>query len=137
MTNLTNFTMATLVSMINALGGTATNKTFNARAKAVARLMKIAAEKQIDLAKTFDENGNKIVVKETAPKKISIRSVAEALLVKADGATGLSYDEILAAVKDQFPSAKTTVGCLRWYAAHMRDAGVVLPKRPRATTAKA
>ncbi len=133
--NFTNFTMNTLVSMINALGGNATNKTFNARAKAVARLMKVAAEKQIDLAVTFDENGNKIV-KADAPKKISIRSVAEALLVKVNGDTGLTYDEVLAAVKAQFPSAKTTVGCLRWYAAHMRDAGVAVPKRARASVAK-
>lgn len=129
--NFTTFSMNTLVSMINALGGNATNKTFNARAKAVARLMKIAAEKEVNLAATFDENGNKIVTK--VSKKVSIRSVAEALLAKADGATGLSYDDILAAVKAEFPAAKTTVGCLRWYAAHMRDAGVVLPKRPRAT----
>ncbi len=131
----TNFSMNTLVSMINALGGNATAKTFNARAKAVARLMKIAAEKEVNLAETFDENGNKIVAK-AAVKKVSIRSVAEALLAKNDGSLGLSYDDILAAVKAEFPSAKTTVGCLRWYAAHMRDAGVVLPKRPRASAAK-
>lgn len=136
MTNLTNFTMNTLVSMINALGGVATTKTFNARSKAIARLMKIAAEKEVNLAETFDANGNKIEVKATV-KKVSIRSVAEALLVKAGGENlGLSYDEILAAVKAEFPAAKTTVGCLRWYAAHMRDAGVVLPKRPRAVAAK-
>ena len=127
MTNLTNFTMNTLVSMINALGGNATAKTFNARAKAVARLIKIAAEKEIDLAKTFDENGNKIVVAAPA-KKISIRSVAEKLLT--DGT--LSYDDVLAAIKSEFPSAKTSVGCLRWYATSMRDAGIALPKRPRA-----
>jgi hypothetical protein len=128
--NMTNFSMNVLVSMINALGGNATNKTFNARAKAVARLMKIAAEKEVNLAETFDEAGNKIEIKAAAPKKISIRLVAEALLVKAEA---LSYDDVLAAVKAQFPAAKTTVGCLRWYAAHMRDAGVILPKRPRAT----
>ena len=134
--NFTTFSMNTLVSMINALGGNATTKTFNARAKAVARLIKIAAEKDVNLAETFDENGNKIVAK-AAAKKISIRSVAEALLTKVtDAGTGLSYDEVLAAVKAEFPAAKTTVGCLRWYAAHMRDAGTVLPKRARASTAK-
>ena len=126
--NVTTFTMNTLVSMINALGGNATAKTFNARSKAIARLMKIAAEKEINLAATFDANGNKIVSK--VSKKVSIRSVAESLLADA---SGLSYEEILAAVKASFPSAKTTVGCLRWYAAHMREAGVAVPTRPRAT----
>lgn len=129
MTNLTNLTMNTLVSMINALGGVATTKTFNARSKAVVRLLKIAAEKEINLAETFDENGNKIVKAEAAPaKKVSIRSVAEKLLT--DGTK--TYDDVLAAIKAEFPSAKTSVGCLRWYATAMRDAGVALPKRPRA-----
>ena len=127
--NLTNFKMATLVSMINSLGGVASAKTFSQRSKAIARLMKIAADRNIDLATTFDADGNKIV----ASKKISIRSVAESLLTQVgDDGFGLSYDKVLAAVKAQFPTAKTTAGCLRWYAAHME---VALPKRARASKA--
>lgn len=154
--NLNGFKMNTLVSMVNELGGVATMKTFSQRSKAVARLMKLAAEKNVELDTVFDTEGNKIVAKVEAPvvtakpakkakaekvkaeKKVSIRSVAEALLVKTtDGDNGLSYEEILAEVKAQFPDAKTTVGCLRWYAAHMREAGVVIPKRARAVVAKA
>ena len=131
--NMTNFSMNTLVSMVNALGGNATAKTFNARSKAIARLLKLAAEKEVNLAETFDAEGNKVEVKVAAPKKVTVRSVAEALLLKLDGAEGLAYNEVLAAVKAEFPSAKTTVGCLRWYAAHMREAGTVLPKRARAS----
>lgn len=132
MTNLTTFTMNTLVSMINAIGGNVTAKTFNARSKAIARLVKIAAEKKIALDTTFDAAGNKIVATD---KKISIRSVAEALLVQVDGNDlGLAYDKVLSAIKAQFPSAKTSVGCLRWYAVSMKEAGVSVPKRERATS---
>jgi hypothetical protein len=134
--NLINFKMNTLVSMVNALGGNAGAKTFSQRSKAIARLMKLAAEKKVELNEVFDADGNKIVVAAKAPKKVSIRSVAEALLVQADAGTGLSYEAVLAAVKAQFPAAKTTVGCLRWYVAHMREAGVSIPNRPRATVAK-
>lgn len=154
--NLNNFKMNTLVAMVNAIGGVATVKTFSQRSKAVERLLKLAAEKNINLDTTFDADGNKIEVKLAAApkvkavkapkepkapkvpkeKKISIRSVAEALLLKVvseeDGAAvGLSYEDVLAEVKAQFPAAKTTVGCLRWYAVRQREAGVVLPKRAR------
>lgn len=152
--NLNNFNMTTLVSMVNAIGGTATLKTFSQRSKAVARLLKLAAEKNVNLDATFDATGAKIetpVVTEAKPKKvkavkepkapkekkITVRSVAEALLTKVtaeeDGKpVGLSYEDVLAEIKTQFPAAKTTVGCLRWYAVRMREAGVVVPKRARA-----
>ena len=153
MTNITTFNMNTLVSMVNALGGTATAKTFSQRSKAVERITKLATEKQVDLSTFFDATGNVVPVpakkakkvKEAKPageKKVSIRSVAEALLLKVvstdtDGrATGLSYDDVLAAVKEQFPTAKTTVGCLRWYAVRMREANQTVPNRPRAVTVK-
>ena len=153
--NLDTFKLATLVAMVNELGGNATIKTFSQRSKAVARLLKLAAEKNVDLNTTFDATGAKIEVKAEpviestdntaaeAPvkaKKITVRSVAEALLTKVvsevDGkATGLTYEEILAEVKEQFPTAKTTVGCLRWYAVRLREAGTVLPTRPRTVKA--
>lgn len=69
----------------------------------------------------------------------TIRRVSEILLKEVayhddDGRPfGLAYDEILALVKQQFDGAKTTVACLRWYAVHMREAGVQLPHRPRVT----
>ena len=70
-------------------------------------------------------------------KKISIRSVAEALIVKVvstdeKGDVGLSYEDILAEIKSQFPEAKTTISCLRWYAVRLREANTVLPQRARA-----
>lgn len=46
---------------------------------------------------------------------------------------GHSYEYILTTLLAQFPGAKTTVACLRWYAVHMRERGEKVPNRPRAT----
>jgi len=157
--NLNTLKLNVLVSMVNELGGSATLKTFSQRSKAVERITKLADAQKVDLNSFFEADGTKRVAPvveapaaEKAPKKaktpkepkapkepkISIRSVAEALLVKvAENGEGLSYEEIVATVKEQFPAAKTTVGCLRWYAVRMREAGTVLPKRPRAKQAAA
>lgn len=49
---------------------------------------------------------------------------------------GLPYDEVLAAVREEFPNCETTVACLRWYAVKVRSEeyeGYRLPqRRPRA-----
>lgn len=69
--------------------------------------------------------------------RVTIRTVSEGLLKEVayidndNRPFGLAYDEILARVHTQFEGAKTTVACLRWYAVHMREAGVQLPHRPR------
>lgn len=46
---------------------------------------------------------------------------------------GHSYEYILTTLLAQFPGAKTTVACLRWYAVHMRERGEKVLNRPRAT----
>lgn len=46
---------------------------------------------------------------------------------------GLTFAEILAKVKEAFPEAKTSYACLRWYGVHLRNAGVVLPRRPKSS----
>lgn len=164
--NLNVLKMNTLVSMVNELGGNATAKTFSQRSKAVERLTKLADAQKVDLSTFFNTDGTKAaapVVETPAPapapveaaapkapkvkapkepkapkeKKISIRSVAEALLAKVvstddKGNVGLSYEDILAQVKAQYPDAKTTISCLRWYAVRMREANIVLPLRARA-----
>lgn len=67
-----------------------------------------------------------------------IRVEAEKLLlevVKTDEDKrpwGHSYEYILSTLLAQFPGAKTTVACLRWYAVHMRERGEKVPNRPRA-----
>lgn len=46
---------------------------------------------------------------------------------------GMSFAEILDDVKATFPNANTSYACLRWYAVHMRHAGVTLPRRPKSS----
>ena len=75
---------------------------------------------------------------EKPAKGPSIRSVAEERLlavveVKDGRNVGIPYTEILATIKEQFPGAKTTVACLRWYAVHMRERDIRVTNRPRAT----
>ena len=66
------------------------------------------------------------------PKAETLRSVAEVKLLEMDGnGNGLTYEAILVSLKESFPDAKTSVGCLRWYAAKMTKVGVALPKRTR------
>ena len=50
------------------------------------------------------------------------------------GSVGWSYDEILLKIKEAFPSAKTKVASLRWYAAKMNNhakgyEGHTMPRR--------
>lgn len=72
----------------------------------------------------------------------TIRSFAEALMcevVSHDGdgrPLSHSYAEILERILVEFPKAKTTVACLRWYGVHMRERGDRVPLRPRAQPAK-
>lgn len=129
------------------------------RAKMLTRLEKKAAEWDFDLSNGYYLHHIAIMgsfaewltiatapvgkgKKEKAPKKEkgpSIRSVAEGLLMQVSYSDmdkrpyGLSYEEVLAEIKKQFPNAKTTVACLRWYVVHMRDGGQKVPARPRVT----
>lgn len=185
--DLSTLKMGVLVAMVNALGGTATMKTFSQRSKAVERILKIADEKQLSLDEIFDVDGRMLtpaelearaehaqlqaaadakaqaIIEEQAkkdqepapkaekkakekaepkPKRISIRSVAEALILEVVGLdenkrkVGHSYEAILAKIKAQYPEAKTSIACLRWYAVHMRERGELPPSRPRAVPAK-
>ncbi len=76
--------------------------------------------------------------KEKKEKGPVIRVVAEQLLLEVvthdedKRPWGHSYEYILSTLLAQFPGAKTTVACLRWYAVHMRERGEKVPNRPRA-----
>lgn len=64
-----------------------------------------------------------------------IKVAAESLLLEVTGVnkdghtTGHSYEEILRRVKLEFPTANTSIKCLRWYATHMKDQGCRLPQK--------
>jgi len=79
------------------------------------------------------------------PKKKSariIRVACEELLLKVVGkdknnrAEGLSYEDILSEVRKEFPDAKTSIACLRWYAVQLRERNEMVPNRPRAAAQK-
>ncbi len=143
----------------------ATMKTFSQRSKAVERITALAEAQGINIGKHFDDEGNvkppapvepaKVTAPKAAPKakadkapaepKVkapSIRAVAEEMLLEVVGLdenkrkVGVPYEDIIAKIKAQFPEAKTTVACLRWYAVHMRERDVLPPNRPRATPKK-
>ncbi len=68
---------------------------------------------------------------------MTIQEVAKAKLVKVVAQTeegrpiGYSFKEILAFVKKKFPNSKTTIKCLYYYQANLREQGHILPIRPR------
>lgn len=83
----------------------------------------------------------------------AIRDYCHELLLKTVGKDketgkplGLTYPEVLAKVKERFPKASTSLGCLRWYATHLNSqhrpdrgkkprAKVEMPMRPKAIAA--
>jgi hypothetical protein len=145
-------------------GKEATTKTFSQRSKAVERINKLITERGEKLSDYELNMSNSLVkkpvkkaeepakpakpakakkdkpAKEKKEKGPSIRSYAEELLMAkvskdADGRpVGYPYEAILNDIREKFPEAKTSVACLRWYAVHMRERGVMPPNRPRATT---
>jgi len=46
---------------------------------------------------------------------------------------GFSFIEILDQLKKEFPDARTSYACLRWYAVHLRNADKELPRRPKSS----
>jgi hypothetical protein len=70
-------------------------------------------------------------------KKICEELLMEVAYVNSDNKdVGYTYPEMLARVKLAYPDSNTSVKCLRWYAAHMKDLGTQLPIRPRAPSVK-
>ena len=63
--------------------------------------------------------------------KGSVRPIVETELRK-----GTSDEEIIKIIKKAIPEAKTTSGCIAWYASKLRNKGVKLPNRPRNVTKK-
>lgn len=112
-------------------------KTFSTKAKAIAAfndLNRILDEAKIFAKKTAKKSkAAKKVEKKSDSKRGEVRRLCEDLLMKVvdDNGDGLSYGEIIEAVREELPEAKTSVNCLRWYATNMRGRGMIVPYRPR------
>lgn len=68
-------------------------------------------------------------VDDTEDSRISIGARVQQLLLM--NMPPWSYREILDQIKQEYPEAKTTANCLRWYAAELKELGVKMPPRPR------
>jgi len=104
--------------------------TFSTKKKAIARILKLrsALKKILNAEKS---------VKTTKPARGAVRALCESLLLAEDeDGIGSTYESMLAEVKERFPTAKTSVGCLRWYATKLREAGHIVPDRPRKKVSK-
>ncbi len=90
----------------------------------------------VDIPKLKDDEYAVAIAAVGASDRDTIQVVSEKLLeavaYEHDGRKwGIPYGQILAEVQSVFPDCKTTVACLRWYAAHLNQDGVVLPQRKR------
>lgn len=95
----------------------------------------------------YDAEGKVIPPKKPEPKAEAkpaqpksgriIRIACEELLLRTvhvgpdKKPVGMSYEDILASVKAEFPNSKTSIACLRWYAVQLRERGERMPARPR------
>ncbi len=90
----------------------------------------------VDIPRLKDDEYAVAIAAVDASDRDTIQVVSEKLLeavaYEHDGRKwGIPYGQILAEVQSVFPDCKTTVACLRWYAAHLNQGGVVLPQRKR------
>jgi len=121
-------------TMADSLEDRAPIATFKqSKTKLIARIMEMRAElaatQQVD--ETFEGEKPKTIV--AASEELLMKTVR----VDEDGRNiGMTYNEIVDAIRVMFPEAKTTTKCLRWYAAKMKEADPAvihrMPVRPRA-----
>lgn len=156
MTDLTTMTNAQLVERYNAIPGVKPLKAWKGKKEVLIQRIKDAAPAEsADGAKGKAAQAKK--AKEPRKRKAGeVRKLCERLLqevayyedrtrppgednvVEADDenarSVGLPFSEILRRVQKEMPGVNTTYACLRWYAVHMRRAGVKLPgRRPKSS----
>lgn len=116
-------------------------KTFATRAKLVARIEQIAADKNIDLNSSGQPKKPKATAKRTEPKA-EAAGTPEATEKKPQGKgvgmlartilmdpTGFPHALIAEMVNAQIEGAAATAKSVRWYANDMRKKGVEVPPR--------
>ena len=118
-------------------------KTFATRAKLVARIEQIAADKNIDLSSSGQPKKPKVTAKRAEPKAeatetpeatekkprgLGVGALARAILMDPAG-----YPHALVAdmVNAQIEGAQASAKSVRWYAHEMRKKGAAVPERQR------
>lgn len=149
--NLQEMSTKDLLALHNQIADKAAGpKTFSTRAKLVARIEQVAADKNIDLASSGQPKKPKATAKraepqadaaettevvrtfdlvpEKKPSGLGIGRLARELLLDP---AGYPHAEIAARVNAAIPGAKATDKSVRWYAHAMRKKGITVPERQR------
>lgn len=141
---LNGFKMVKLVEIYNAMNPPKQvgPKAFSNKTKAIERILALQAkneeagveevveDKPEETTPPAEEASSDLDITKLDEKFKTIRECSEFLIRQADDeGLGLPYKNILNIVLANFPKAKTSLACLRWYAGKMREAGETLPKR--------
>ena len=134
-----------LISALNKSGhglNSVAKSAFSMKSKAVTRIRVLLETLKKDAAEAAD--GSEGAPADETPEqpeqdtpkpekrspKRTVRQASEELILQKDAdGKGLLYSDILKRVLVEFPAAKTTVACLRWYANKLREAGKRVPDR--------
>jgi len=118
-------------------------KTFATRAKLVARIEQIAADKNIDLSSSGQPKKPKVTAKRAEPKAeatetpeatekkprgLGVGALARAILMDP---AGFPHALVADMVNAQIDGAAATAKSVRWYANDMRKKGVEVPPRQK------
>lgn len=119
-------------------------KTFSTRAKLVARIEQVAADKEIDLAEATDKPKKPKATAKRAQPKADVVETPEATEKKPRGLgvgalarqllldpAGYPHRLIAAMVNAQVDGAAATDKSVRWYANDMRKKGLDVPPRQK------
>lgn len=94
----------------------------------VVEAAKAQAESTEEVAENDEEMDDSYI--ELKERFGTIKAASEFMLLEKDGDNeGLPYKFILRCIRTNFPKAKTSIACLRWYANKMNQAGTVMPPR--------
>lgn len=134
MKDLNSMKMNELVKHYNNLGPKrpAGPKTFSSKAVAIARIRSLMDGKGsnagVKKEKPVDDTENRAAFNVgSIAGKGKIGNMIVSYLVQTD--IKLTHKDILDRVKAAHPNAKTSLGCISWYATKVRNAGVKLPRK--------
>ncbi|CAN7650733.1 hypothetical protein LJR039_005026 [Pseudorhodoferax sp. LjRoot39] len=136
-----------LLALHNAIADKAAGpKTFSSRPRLLDRIRKVAAAKNINLAKFRQEPTAEVAEAQVQPSAEAVESVAaptepekkpngmgvgklarEYLMLPS----GWPHQTIADQINTQIPGAKASAASVRWYANKMRKEGIAVPPRRR------
>lgn len=107
MIDLTTLSLSALADLYNQYAEKPVKKFACSKEKAIAKVLEVMPEEPEPTTK-----------KKPGPKQGIGHMVCELILAKE-----LSPKDILAAVLEKYPTAKTTMKCIYWYFSHLKSTG--------------